>query len=110
MYSSTDPIAIEIKPATIMQNSKSSAQASTSLAAIYHGTFIYCKNPKELSIRHGSLWVDRDGKIGGFTDATAAKLIGQLGWSKDTRVIESGENGFFFPGFVGKCTQTFLQK
>jgi hypothetical protein len=28
-------------------------------------------------------------------------LVEKLGWSKHTPVTESGEYGFFFPGFIG---------
>jgi hypothetical protein len=31
-------------------------------------------------------------------------LVEKLGWSKDTPIFESGDYGFFFPGFVGKSS------
>ena len=88
-----------------MTSTVASRKQSTK-ACIYHGTFIHCETSTALSVRHGYLWVDTAGKIGGFCDESEvtghAGLLEKLGWSgKELSVIESGKNGFFFPGFIG---------
>lgn len=69
---------------------------------VYQGTFVDTPTPNDLRIRHGALWVNADGKIGGSawslqeSEAVAQKLTGT-----GMKLVKSGEHGFFFPGFIG---------
>ena len=72
---------------------------------IYFGRFISTPQPNELLIRTGAVLVDRrdgtgaiekvDWTVNGPNDA-ASKL------GVEAPVITATDNGFFFPGFIGK--------
>jgi hypothetical protein len=94
-----------------MDTSTDMPQVSTPVFSIYYGTIVYCVEQTKLFIKHGSLWVGRDGKIEGFATVPPNALIEARGWSiKDTAAIESGENGFFFLGFVGMCKTELMHQ
>ena len=74
---------------------------------IYFGRFISTPTPDELLIRLGAVLVDKkdgrgvieraDWNVNGPNDA-ASKL------GVEAPVITAKDNGFFFPGFIGKLT------
>jgi hypothetical protein len=72
---------------------------------IYFGRFISTPRPDELLIRTGAVLVDRrDGR--GVIEAANWSVTGpndaasKLG--VEAPVVAAGEDGFFFPGFIGE--------
>jgi hypothetical protein len=74
---------------------------------IFYGRFISAPTPDELVVENGAvLVVDTDGR--GTIQQVAWNLTGPeeapaaLGVDDDVPVIEAADDGFFFPGFIGK--------
>ena len=74
---------------------------------IFYGRFISTPTPDNLLIATGAVLVtSSDGT--GYIQATAwdttdpTDAAARLGVGADVPVIQAGDNGFFFPGFIGK--------
>ena len=78
---------------------------------LFLGTFVHSVALDRLEYLHDwAVCVEgRSGKIvatGTFKHRQRAEdeLFAKLGWHKrEVAVVESGEGGFFFPGFIGEC-------
>lgn len=82
--------------------------SSTNTQQVFYGRFISAPGPEDLSIKTGAVLVSTsDGRgviektVWNVTDVNAATA--QLGVGADVPVIQSADDGFFFPGFIGKC-------
>ncbi|KAI9681497.1 MAG: hypothetical protein M1817_002781 [Caeruleum heppii] len=74
---------------------------------IYLGTFIHSRSLQELDIcRSGAIGVDEQGKIAFVDrDITDRQSVAKShGWPDDTRIVTTGANQFFFPGFIDTHT------
>jgi len=77
---------------------------------IYIGPFVHSKSLQDLDIcQNGVIGVDELGKIvfierTGNDGAAAAK---GYGWNSYD-VVRITDNGFFFPGFIGRYSQRYL--
>lgn len=72
---------------------------------IYAGTLIHCRSLTELDIcPNGAIGVDENGKIAFVRQSVDETPVpSDDGW-KDAKVVQTPENGFFFPGFIGELT------
>ena len=72
---------------------------------IYAGTFIHCRSLTELEIcPNGAIGVAENGKIAFVRqNVNEDSAPSENGW-KDAKVVQTPENGFFFPGFIGELT------
>ncbi|KAI7009657.1 WD domain-containing protein [Hortaea werneckii] len=68
---------------------------------IYAGTLIHCRSLTELKIcPNGAIGVDESGKIAFVRQSVDETPVpSDDGW-KDAKVVQTPENGFFFPGFI----------
>lgn len=74
---------------------------------VFYGRFISTPTPDEVVIQNGAVLVSSDDGIGTIVASTwdadsLENAIQQLGAPNETVVVQSGEDGFFFPGFIGK--------
>jgi hypothetical protein len=77
---------------------------------VYHGPFVHSKALNELDIcEKGVIGVDENGKIAFVErDQRDAKTVAQEhGWGT-CDVVTVGDNGFFFPGFIGMFDVLFV--
>jgi len=70
---------------------------------IYVGAFVHSKSLQELEIcQKGAIGVDENGTIAFVKrNVTDPEALGKDGW-ESAKIVKVGENGFFFPGFIGK--------
>ena len=71
---------------------------------IYVGAFVHSKSLQELEIcQKGAIGVDENGTIAFVErDVTDPEAPGKKGGWESAKIVKVGENGFFFPGFIGK--------
>lgn len=75
----------------------------------YIGNFVDTPTPQELRIREGGIWVNEDGRISGqifscdLQEVERTMLKMSAVEEGALKIVRSGENGFFFPGFIGGC-------
>ena len=71
---------------------------------IYVGAFVHSKSLQELEIcQTGAIGVDENGTIA-FVErsVTDPEAPGKKDGWESAKIVKVGENGFFFPGFIGK--------
>jgi guanine deaminase len=75
---------------------------------IYFGSFVHSISLSELEIcEKGAIGVDANGVIQFVErDCDLAKVQEKHAEWKDAEVVRVGENGFFFPGFIGMYPST----
>lgn len=79
----------------------------------YIGNFVDTPTPQELRIRKGGIWVNENGKINGqifgsdFEEVERTMLKMSAVEEGALKIVRSGENGFYFPGFIGGCCGLF---
>ena len=72
---------------------------------VYAGTFVHCISLTALEIsEHGAIGVDAEGKIS-FVERNVPnieQILAKHGWST-YEIVHVPAEGFFFPGFIGRC-------
>jgi hypothetical protein len=93
----------------------STTNGNTAEKTIYLGAFAHCTSLQEVEIcESGAIGVDSNGKIAfierDIVDIPAYQLRERKdGWEK-AKVVQIQDQGFFFPGFIGKGCHPFTDE
>ena len=87
----------------------------TTERSLFLGSFIHSKSLEELEYLHDTaVCVDEKGVIvaiePGYDQVKAEEvLFSKLGWTKSDVTVKVAKPGqFFFPGFIGACSPSYL--